>query len=404
MCASTRSRWGSLAPSAERSLSFPALDTLRFVGAFGVVVTHVAFQTGQYDSSVRGTFLARLDCGVALFFVLSGFLLSRPFLSRMARGGATPHVGFYAWKRALRIMPVYVLTVVLVLALMPPSRGPFWPRWVENLTMTTIYTSHDLPQGLTQMWSLATEVAFYAALPVLMIMVGRTACRRVWRPVPIMAILLALCTVNVAWLATIDLGSHRTLWLPAFLSWFSAGIALAVVSVDVAQPDPHRWSKAVARLGTTPLSCFVLAGALIMVASTPLAGPTFGEVPTTAEAIVKNILYAAFAVLVVLPGAFGDPDSPTLRAVAWSPLRFLGRISYGLFCIHLLVLYAVFKGRDIEYFTGHFIEVLTLTTIASIAAAALIHVAVETPVDRLRRFGRPKTEAATTPHATAIIT
>ena len=393
-----------MAPSAERSLTFPALDTLRFVGAFGVLVTHVAFQTGQYDSSVKGTFFARLDCGVALFFVLSGFLLSRPFLSRMARNGVLPHVGFYAWKRALRIVPVYVLAVVLVLALMPPSRGPFWPRWAENLTMTTIYSSHDLPQGLTQMWSLATEVAFYAALPVLMLVVARTACRRGWRPVPIMAILVALCAVNIAWLATVDLGSHRSLWLPAFLCWFSAGIALAVISVDMTQAVPHRWSRAVARLGATPLSCFVFAGAIIMVASTPLAGPTCGALPPTGAARFKNLLYPAFALCIGLPGAFGDPDSPALRAIAWSPLRYLGRISYGLFCIHLLVLYAVFKSRDIDFFTGHFIEVLVLTALGSVAAAALIHVAVEAPVDRLRRFGRPKTEAATTPHATAIIT
>lgn len=393
-----------MAPSAERSLTFPALDTLRFVGALGVLVTHVAFQTGQYNSSVRGTFFARLDCGVALFFVLSGFLLSRPFLSRMASKSVLPHVGFYAWKRVLRIVPVYLLTIVLVLSLMPPSRGPFWPRWAENLTMTTIYTPHDLPQGLTQMWSLATEVAFYAVLPVLMLGVARTACRREWRPVPIMAILLGLCAITLIWLATADLSSHQSLWLPAFLSWFSAGIALAVVSVDMTMPEPHRWSRSIARLGIAPLSCFVFAGAIIMVASTPLAGPTFGEIPTTAEAIAKNLLYAAFAVFLVLPGAFGDPETPSLRAIAWSPLRYLGRISYGLFCIHLLVLYAVFKGRNIDFFDGHFIEILVLTMIGSIASAALIHAAVETPFDRLRRFGRPKTEAATTPHATAIIT
>lgn len=368
-----------------------------------MLVTHVAFQTGQYNSSVRGTFFARLDCGVALFFVLSGFLLSRPFLSRMARDAVLPRVGFYAWKRFLRIVPVYLLTVVLVLSLMPPSRGPFWPHWAENLTMTTIYSPHDLPQGLTQMWSLATEVAFYAVLPVLMLVVARTVCRRAWRPVPIVGILLTLCAVNITWLAAIDLSTHHSLWLPAFLNWFSAGIALAVISVDMTMPEPHRWSKAVSRLGITPLSCFVLAGAIIMIASTPLAGPTFGAVPTTTEAITKNLLYTVFAVFLVLPGAFGDPNSPALRTIAWAPLRYLGRISYGLFCIHLLVLYAVFKGRDIEFFTGHFIQVLVLTTVGSIAAAALIHVAVETPFDRLRRFGRPKTEAATTPHATAII-
>ncbi len=47
-----------------------------------VLTTHVAFWTGNYGFDVWGTFLARLDAGVALFFVLSGFLLSRPYLLR----------------------------------------------------------------------------------------------------------------------------------------------------------------------------------------------------------------------------------------------------------------------------------------------------------------------------------
>lgn len=393
-----------MAPTAERTLTFPVLDTLRFVGALGVLVTHVSFQTGYYGSGLVGTFAARLDSGVALFFVLSGFLLSRPFLSRMQRRAELPHLGFYAWKRLLRIVPVYVISVVLVLSFIPPSQGPFWPHWVENLTLTTIYTSGSLPQGLSQMWSLATEVAFYAVLPLIMFVIARTACRRAWRPGAIALGLLCLVAVNMSWLILADLSGDQGLWLPAFLSWFSAGIALAVISVDVASEAPHRISRAVARLGETPVACFVGSCALILIASTPLAGPIVGDVPTAAEAITKNLLYMAFAALLVIPGIFGSPGSAFLRAAAWRPLRYLGRISYGVFCIHLFVLYGIFQWREIAYFDGHFVEVLAFTLAGSLAAAAILYSVVETPLDRLRKLGRPKTEAATTPHATAVIT
>ena len=58
---------------------FPMLDTLRAVGAIAVLTTHVAFWGGEYTRwGAFGTVLARLDVGVAIFFVLSGFLLSYP--------------------------------------------------------------------------------------------------------------------------------------------------------------------------------------------------------------------------------------------------------------------------------------------------------------------------------------
>ena len=75
---------------------FPVLDTLRAVGALAVLTTHAAFWSGDYTQhGVWGTLLARLDVGVAIFFVLSGFLLvaalPRPGRGRPARprSGAT---------------------------------------------------------------------------------------------------------------------------------------------------------------------------------------------------------------------------------------------------------------------------------------------------------------------------
>lgn len=393
-----------MAPSTENVVTFPALDSLRFVGALGVVVTHVSFQTGQYGPDVVGTFLARLDSGVALFFVLSGYLLSRPFLSRMAGRRERPHAGYYAWKRLLRIAPVYLVTAASVLILIPPSRGPLWSHWIENLTLTTIYTPRDLPEGLTQMWSLATEVAFYALLPVLMAALARTACARRWRPLLIIGVLALLCAMNVAWLAVVPLDRDTALWLPAFLSWFSAGMALSVISVDLEQSSPCRPSLIIARVRDVPGACVVAAFAILLIASTPVAGPIVADVPTAGEAIVKNALYAAFGLLLVGAGVLGAPSSPTIRALSWTPLRQLGRISYGIFCVHLLVLYGLFQWRSYEYFGGHFWEILVWCLAGSIALSLALHAWIESPAERLRRVGRPKTEAATAPSATATTT
>ena len=75
----------------EVAPEFPVLDTARAIGALAVLTTHPAFQTGNYlGSGVWGTFLARLDVGVAIFFVLSAFLLARPHLARAAADRPAP--------------------------------------------------------------------------------------------------------------------------------------------------------------------------------------------------------------------------------------------------------------------------------------------------------------------------
>src|ERR1700748_2465920 len=67
---------------------FPLLDPLRAVAALSIVATHTAGLSGFNSKHAPGAWTARLDCGVAIFFVLSGFLLYRPFAA--ARLGGRP--------------------------------------------------------------------------------------------------------------------------------------------------------------------------------------------------------------------------------------------------------------------------------------------------------------------------
>src|SRR6185437_9757218 len=96
---------GRMGTRAER---FPLIDALRAMAAIAVFGTHAAFFAGaEYDGSALGHYTERLEVGVAVFFVISGFLLYRPFLVARLERVARPATGAYAWRRFLRIVPAY---------------------------------------------------------------------------------------------------------------------------------------------------------------------------------------------------------------------------------------------------------------------------------------------------------
>src|SRR5262245_31908890 len=146
---------------------YPGLNALRALGALMVLTTHTGFNTGQILVGWTGAVIARMDFGVALFFVLSGFLLGRPFLLRGALGQPRSSLRTYFWKRALRILPLYWVVVLATMTLASGNDYVMPTMWLRNFTLTQLYHPDLLPQGLTQMWSLATEAAFYVVLPFL---------------------------------------------------------------------------------------------------------------------------------------------------------------------------------------------------------------------------------------------
>lgn len=383
-------------PRVELAPEFPVLDTMRAVGAVAVLTTHTAFQAGDYlRHGVLGSLLSRLDIGVALFFVLSGFLLARPWLARAATGTPRPVVHRYYRKRLLRIYPVYVVTVVLALTLIPANRGRTVGEWVTTLLLGDVYSQGRPNQGLTQMWSLSVEVAFYAVLPLLMRLALGT--HRGLRTRRIAAVLAGLALLSAWWHLDLadKIGAHTSgnpmMWLPGYLVWFAVGIAFAWAHVvGQASRRPHRLVRGLWSLGSMPGVCWVLAGGLMLVASSPVAGPTLLFVATPGQSLTKHLLYAAIAALVVLPGVFGPAGSAYRRAMSWAPLRHLGHISYSVFCIHLPILYGVMALTDYPLFGGHGLQIWLLTLAATLVAAEVLYRAVELPFMRLKEIGGPR--------------
>ncbi|MDH2416635.1 acyltransferase [Nocardioides sp. CER19] len=360
----------------------PALDAMRAVGALAVVATHCGFNAGIYGSGTLGHLVARLDVGVAVFFVLSGFLLSREWLVRAATDRPAPGARHYLWKRLLRIYPAYVVTVVVAMVLIPENRGASPREWLITLGMAGIYTDDPLPRGLSQTWSLATEVAFYLVLPLLMwIVVGRRI-----RRLRVLSWLVVFAAVACWWL--LDLSGRLPLggtpvneWLPAYLTWFGAGIGLAAVHTSPGLFP--RATTAMRALGRSPGACWTAAIGVLMVATTPLAGPTALVPATPAEALVKNLLYLVVGVLLIVSSAFGEGSYA--RVLSHPTARHLGRISYSVFLIHMSVLQLVMWITGYPLFGGHFLAIFGLTLVLTLPASELIYRVVERPFMRLRR-------------------
>lgn len=393
-------------PPPATSGLFPVLDSLRAVGAFAVLTTHVFFWSGDYTRhGAVGTVLARLDVGVAVFFVLSGFLLSRPYLAAAALGGAFPSTGRYLWKRLLRIAPVYLLTVVVALALIGSNRrlGPV--DWLVTTFMLNTFVDPSLPAGLTQMWSLAVEATFYLALPVVMLVaVGR---RPTLRGARIVTVLAVLAGVSVWWhlhgAARVDRATSGVpqQWLPAYLTWFAVGIALALVHVQMEGGRWHRVGGAVRSLGALPGTCWALAAGLLVISATPIAGPTLFAVPTSGQSLTKNLLYAGIGGLLVLSGVFATPGGRYVRLFAAPAGRRLGWISYSLFCLHLPVLHLVMWATGWPLFEGRGAWIWLLTAAASVVVADLAYRLVERPALRLKRIRvGPAADASTAARGT----
>ena len=124
--------------------TFPTLNAVRGIGALMVLTTHAAFNTGQILRGWPGGVLARLDFGVPLFFVLSGFLLRGP--SSWHRPRRAPSVAPPLPVEAGAADPAALLAGrVRRPAVRPGEPGTGLGVWVRQLTLTQLYFPHCSP-------------------------------------------------------------------------------------------------------------------------------------------------------------------------------------------------------------------------------------------------------------------
>ena len=381
----TRGSWvgpgvGSPSSGLAGPLGFlPAVEGMRACAAMGVVLTHVAFQTGT-SGGVIGRLLHRFDLAVAVFFALSGFLLWRGHAAAARGLRHRPPTGHYLRSRLVRIMPGYLVAVIVILTLLPEANHASSTVWLANLTLTQVYVPLTLTAGLTQMWSLSVEVTFYLALPILAFLAYRLPVRA---RVPVIA---AVALASLGWgllpIHTAE-GVNFLNWPPAYASWFAAGMLLAEWTVSPAEEGKLGWPHAIAR-NRFAITAITLVAYLI--SASPLAGPKDLVPATLAQFVVRTSMGAVVAWGLLAPLVLDRPDAEH-RILGSRVMETLGRWSYGLFVWHLAALVMVFPMVGTFMFNGDLVVVFVLTTLLGYAMAAVSYALIESPCrNALRRW------------------
>ena len=373
---------------------FPLLDGYRAIAAFMVLTTHVAFNTGEIRTPVLGPLLGRMDFGVTLFFLLSGFLLYRPWARAAMTATPGPAVGGYSLRRAARILPAYWAMVIFTLLLLPEIQPVRWQAWPVHLGLLHIYVPGFTLEGLTQTWSLATELAFYILLPVIAWIAGRRGRGNPDASARFQLTVLAVA-VLIAWTFTIlrvtgALGSSTITgyWLPGFLDWFAIGMAAAVIQVRLSKGGAPAWMLSVRQVAQATGWCLLIAAGLAVIAATPIAGPLTFDPAEPNSLVIKHVLYGVIAAFLLFPGFLGVGDTSDgvpphswWAAILANPIVvYLGTISYGVFLWHLVLLRFIQNALGLQVFSGGFWIVWPLVVLASIAVASASWFILERPI------------------------
>lgn len=335
------------APANLATPKFPLLDSLRGVATLSVFGAHVVLYLFTSAGVGAGPLLTRLDPGIAIFLLLSSFLLYRPFAQARFDGTPPPAVMPFAARRVLRIVPVYWLSLPLV-ALWLKGHGVFTAEGIPVFFgFAQIYDSYTIAGGIGQAWTICVEVTFYAMLPL-----WGWALRRVPFGSPRgflvseIGALAAIFSFSVIWKAlafqsgvtTPGIGPVKVtpelFTLPAFLDSLAFGMLLAVISVAWSartdQPAPVRL------IDRAPWLPWLAAAGLWWLSG--IGGGTY-KVHSVGFYIAHQEINVLVAVALFLPAIFGDWRRGWVRRLLASrTLVWLATISYGFYLWHLAVM------------------------------------------------------------------
>lgn len=333
-------------PVSKLEAKIPALDGVRGLAILLVLCVHLQ-QTGAVPQRYHllNTVMHAGWCGVDLFFVLSGFLIT---LGLLESKGAVNYFSAFYMRRVLRIFPLYYLVLLLAvlasvllggyeprgeifLGSLGHVDGPLFPSalgWVSHVFYVQNWwmplAEPHSRNVLGHFWSLGVEEQFYLAWPLCVYLLPRN--RLIGVAVTICAAVLGLRYLLAAYGVPSETILRNTITRSDTLM---AGALCAIVVRDsTLLARVRRWLPLVAAFG----AAYVIAvGFLVKSEAAQVYDTvTFGF---TALALV-------FGSLVLWGYLFNGTANPLDRALSVQPLTQLGKYSYGLYVYHLPVVYA----------------------------------------------------------------
>ncbi len=336
----------------------PELQGLRGLAVLSVVIFHCHLRlvgTWIHYASLWGW------AGVNLFFVLSGFLITSILLE--ARDKPRYFRNFYG-RRALRIWPVYVLVLVTCYSLAPWFLGESVAvaiksaPWLAYIFFVQNLFHLTLPGAITPTWSLAIEEQYYVLWAPLV--------RWVRQPLLLVA-MLALALAGSPLLRHV----HPPWITPTYTLGHLDGIALgSLLALGLYTLALRRRIWLGIGLGA------MIAG---FWATATIAGGT---------AFLDSALAVGFAGAVLAAIASTGARNPLSALLRRGPLAFYGRISYGLYMTHIMVMiyFGWFDALMDPYGTAGNLAVVAFRLATATAVAAALWYGFESRILKLKRY------------------
>lgn len=361
----------------------PQLDGLRAVAILLVLVQHFSPPEAMFGS--RGVFPLGF-VGVDLFFVLSGYLISRILL---AQAQSAEPVGRFVWRfivrRALRLFPLYY--AVLVVAVVFDYQGVRQHAgWMFSYTSNflSIRLGEPVP-GFTQFWSLAVEEQFYLFWPWLILLTPRAHLPKVF-------VLMLLSGPVGRGLAAAFGGSALLIRYSShlLLDLFAAGAVLAWLQ----QRGIDERGERLLRLGF-----WTAAG--VMAVALGLRASGLPVVSANETVLVPFSFVGALIWARVIHACSKGTATWAGRVLAWRPMVYIGQISYGIYVLHNFVedlAPPALATLGLDWPRSSLPNFVLLTAL-TVALAALSWTLIEKPINSLKQRWSPAGSAADSPAA-----
>ncbi len=334
-------------------------DGMRALAVMMVIQGHLGFTQGTFEP------FSGMNDGVAIFFVMSGFLITGLLLREQDKGGIQV-LRFYG-RRILRLYPALLLYVAgvaiadwLDIATVKPV------AYVASLTYLMNYISPaNHSRELSHLWSLAVEEQFYLTWPLVM-----KYARRIVMPLAVVALIASF------WLRVHPLDPTNRL-IPRWFLPAADSILLGSVAALIVVPR-YRSTAWMRRLLSSP-ECLMLA----VVAYTAFKWSVIPGIGVGNSAFV--LLYIQHAGVVLgLIWICTNQQSLLVRTLELAPIAYLGRISYGIYLWQGLFV------RNGPADPRSWVHEFPVNVVLSVAVAALSYSLVERRFLSIKRYFKPR--------------
>jgi peptidoglycan/LPS O-acetylase OafA/YrhL len=424
-------RLASILEGTQAKNNISVLDGIRAIACLSVVMFHINLITTNdialwVPKSTPSLFSALAfsgDTGVTLFFVLSGFLLFLPYAKSLLFDGTWPSVRQFYVRRILRILPVYYLSLIIMVFLFHPQylQADRLKQWILFLTMFMDSSATTYKQINGPFWTLAVEWQFYLLLPWMALAISWLV-KHITPKKRFFALTICLSVIATWGILTRFLGVYLTthpqtniilphaiithyilpfIYGPAisglhgkFLEDFAVGMFASSLYIMAQKlPEEHHFHLTMKKISPwlfiSAISLFIIMAMWKLNTSQPHTWGIFDSL-NYAYNVIGEFGFALSYGLFVTSIVFGY--TWLRQPFEWKPLRWIGLLSYTIYMWHLLLLEkltpfvsTLSSAHHLLYYGIYWLGLFLIV----VPLAFLFFICVEKPGIRLGKNYRP---------------